>query len=110
MSQQCIQLPRDSWFNLAEKIEDFHLVSKTHLSRFLLLIKTHLGRRIVCVADARTPGGEVEECEVPKVWSSGETVLAGGGRQLPGAGEGAVTPVTVKCQQIFLQFDRGSGY
>ena len=46
-----------------------------------MVFNAHLGRRIVCVADARTPGGEVEEGEVPKVWSSGETVLAGGGRQ-----------------------------
>ena len=50
-----------------------------------LVEKTHLSRRIICVADARTPGGEVKKGEAPKVWSSGETVLTGGGGQLPGA-------------------------
>ena len=69
-----------------------------------MVFNAHLGRRIVCVADARTPGGEVEEGEVPKVWSSGETVLAVGGRQLPGAGGGAVTPVAVNGPQVFLSF------
>ena len=69
----------------------------------------HLSRWIICVADARTPGGEVEEFEVPKVWSSGETELAGGRGQLPGTGGGAVTPVTIKGQQIFLPFDSWSG-
>ena len=68
--------------------------------------KAHLSRRIVCVADPRTPGGEVKEFEVPKVWTIGETVLARGRGRLTGAGGGAVTPVTVKGQQIFLTFDR----
>ena len=62
----------------------------------------HLSRRIVCVADPRTPGGEVKEFEVPKVWTIGETVLARGRGRLPGAGRGAVTPVTVNGPQVFL--------
>ena len=69
-----------------------------------MLTKTHLSRWVICVANARTPGGEVKEFEVPKVWSSGETILAGGGGQLPGAGGGAVTPVAVNGPQVFLPF------
>ena len=69
-----------------------------------MVFNAHLGRRIVCVADARTPGGEVKEFKVPKVWLSGETVLAGGRGQLPGTGGGAVTPVAVKGTQVFLHF------
>ena len=67
---------------------------------------THLSRRIICVADARTPGREVKKCEAPKVWSSGETVLTGGRGQLTGAGGGAVAPVTVKGPQVFLLFQK----
>ena len=77
MSQQCIHLPKDTWFNLAE-------------IHFFRVAKTHLGRWIIGVADARTPGREVKECEVPKVWSGGEAVLAGWRGQLPRAGGGAV--------------------
>ena len=37
-------------------------------------MKSHLCRRIVCVADAGPPGGEVEECQVPKVGARCEAV------------------------------------
>ena len=37
-------------------------------------MKSHLCRRIVCVADARSPRGEVEECQVPKVGARCEAV------------------------------------
>ena len=47
-------------------------------------MKSHLCRRIVCVADAGPPGGEVEECQVPKVGARCEAVpgqlLVPGGR------------------------------
>ena len=75
-----------------------------------LVEKTHLSRRVISVADARTPGGEVKKREAPKVWSSGETVLTGRRGQLPGAGGGAVAPVTVKGQQVLLPFESRSGY
>ena len=74
--------------------------------KFFTNVVFNLSRRIVCVANARTPGGEVKEFEVPKVWTSGETVLAGGRGQLPGTGGGAITPVAVKGQQVFLQFEK----
>ena len=97
MSQQCIQLPRDSWFHLAQKkVRDFTTRE--------LLVNTHLSRRIIGVADARTPGREVKECEAPKVWSGGQTVLAGGGGQLPRAGGRAVAPITIHGPQVFLSF------
>ena len=37
-------------------------------------MKSHLCRRIICVADAGSPGGEVEECQVPKVGARCEAV------------------------------------
>ena len=68
--------------------------------------KTHLSRRVICVADARTPGGEVKKGEAPKVWSSGETVLTGRRGQLSRAGTGAVAPVTINGPQVFLLFQK----
>ena len=100
MSQQCIQLPKDTWFNLAEKKLGF-LTLGIH---FFRVAKTHLGRWIIGVADARTPGGEVKECEVPKIWSGGQTVLAGRRGQLPRAGVRAVAPITIHGPQVFLSF------
>ena len=37
-------------------------------------MKSHLRRRIVGVTDAGSPGGEVEECQVPKVGARCEAV------------------------------------
>ena len=71
-----------------------------------LVDNTHLGRWVICVADARTPGGEVKKGKAPKVWSSGETVLTGRRGQLPGAGGGAVAPVTINGPQVFLLFQK----
>ena len=71
-----------------------------------MVFKAHLSRRIVCVAYPRTPGGEVEEFEVPKVWSSDETVLAPWRGQLARAGGGAVTPVAVDGPQVVLHFQK----
>ena len=95
MSQQCIQLPKDTWFHLAKK--------KLGIN-FLRVAKTHLSRRIIGIADARTPGREVKECEVPKIWLGGQTVLAGWRGQLPRAGGRAVAPITIHGPQVFLSF------
>ena len=97
MSQQCIQLSRDTWFDLGEK--------NLSLSSFMVA-NTHLSWRVICVADARTPGRQVKELHVPEVFLSCETVLASGRGQLSEAGAGAVAPVTINGPQVFLLFQR----